>query len=203
MEIENKELKFKIYNTLGKNYEEELEEEELKNVKTISINKQNQDAEDILFVAKDFEALKYVESLTLNSFEITDELVEQIALMQNLNSLTLNYCKFLTKTTINNPLKRLIVTYSENFDLSLFSNISVLEMLQLVEGKIDIASLRECEKLHDIYLYECEIKNFEMLVELEKLKEVRLDGSNILEDVCEFLKKKNIEIHYKERYLPV
>jgi len=202
MRIENEELKFKIYNTLNKDYEEEIEEEELKKVKSLSINKNNQDSEDFVYEEKDFQFFKYVECLTLNSFEITDKFVRQIGLMKNLHSLTLNYCKFLTKTEINNSLKRLIITYSDNFDLTLFSNILSLEMLQLIEAKIDISTLKKCEKLQDIYLYECEIKNFEMLVKLENLREVCLDGSNILDNVYEILKKKNMKIHYKERYLP-
>ena len=203
MRINNEELKFKIYNMLKKDYDDEIEEEDLKKVKTISINKKNQDLGDIIFEEKDFEVLKYVECLTLNMFEMNDEFVKQIALMKNLNCLILNHCAFKAKKPIRNQLKNLMITYPENLEISIFSEVLSLEMLQLVDVKVDMQMLKKYENLEYIYLYNSEIKNFEILEEFEKLKEVGLDGSNILEDVCDRLKSKNIEVHYKDEYLPV
>lgn len=203
MRINNEELKFKIYNILKKDYDDEIEEEELKNVKTISINKKDQDLQDIVFKEKDFEVLKYVECLTLNLFEVNDELVKQIALLEDLKFLILKHCKFQTQIPITNQLKNLMIAYPENLDLSMFSEDLSLKMLQLVDVKVDVQMLKKYENLEYIYLYNSEIKNFEMLEEFEKLKELRLDGSNILGEVCDRLKSKNIKVHYKDEYLPV
>ena len=204
LKIKNQELKFKIYNILKKNENEDLEEEDLKKVKRISVNKENMDSEDILFEEKDFEVLKYVETLTLNMFDINDELVKQIANMKNLNFLIFNHCKVSTQLSMDNPLKNVVITYSKNLNLNIFSEKLSLKMLKLIEVEnINIYDLKKYKNLEYIYLFNSKIENFELLEEFEKLKEVGLDGSNISEKVCDNLKSRNIKVHYQDEYLPV
>ncbi|MCI8384285.1 MAG: hypothetical protein HFJ33_05440 [Clostridia bacterium] len=201
MKIINNELKFKIYNVLKKNHEEDIIEEELKKVKSISINQNNDCLTKI--EAKDLEYLKYVESLSLNLFEITDELIQQINSFENITHLSLNHCIMRTDNKIMNHLNSIIVTYTQNFKLNLLEDTLFPKMIQLINlEKIDLKDLRAYKNLKYIYIYNTQIENPEFLNSFEQLKEVYLDGSNISEEILEQLRNKNIKAHYKEEYLP-
>ncbi len=201
MKIINNELKFKIYNVLKKNHEEEIIEEELKKVKSISINQNNDYLTKI--EAKDLECLKYVESLSLNIFEITDEFIQQINSFENITHLSLNHCIMRTDNKIINHLNSIIVTYTQNFKLNLFEDTLFPKMIQLINlEKIDLKDLRAYKNLKYIYIYNTQIENPEFLNSFEQLKEVYLDGSYISEEILEQLRNKNIKAHYEEEYLP-
>lgn len=203
MKIANEELKFKVYNALKKDYEEDISEEELKKVKSISINQNNEFLDGTKINAKDFEILKYVESLTLNLFELTDEFIKQINSFENLSYLVLNHCNIETKNRISNHLKNIIVTYTRNFKLSMFEDKLSPKMIQLVNlENIDIKDLITYKNLEYIYIYNIQLENLEELKKFEKLKQVCLDGSTYSEEVLNDLKEKNIKVHYKKEYLP-
>lgn len=201
MKIINDELKFKIYNALKKNHEEEIIEEELKKIKSISINQNNNYLTKI--EAKDLKYLKYVESLSLNLFEITDEFIQQINSFENITHLSLNHCIMRTDNKIINHLNSIIVTYTQNFKLNLLEDTLFLEMIQLINlEKIDLKDLSAYKNLKYIYIYNTQIENPEFLNSFKQLKEVYLDGSTISEEILEQLRDKNIKAHYKEEYLP-
>ncbi len=201
MKIINDELKFKIYNALKKNHEEEIIEEELKKVKSISINQNNLNGTRI--EAKDFEYLKYVESLSLNLFEITDEFIQQINSFENITHLSLNHCIMKTDNKIINHLNSIIVTYTQNFKLNMIEDTLSPKIIRLINlEKIDLKDLIAYKNLKYIYIYNTQIEKPEFLNSFEQLKEVYLDGSTISEEILEQLREKNIKVHYKEEYLP-
>ncbi len=201
MKIINDELKFKIYNALKKNHEEEIIEEELKKVKSISINQNNLNGTRI--EAKDFEYLKYVESLSLNLFEITDEFIQQINSFENITHLSLNHCIMKTDNKIINHLNSIIVTYTQNFKLNMIEDTLSPKIIRLINlEKINLKDLIAYKNLKYIYIYNTQIEKPEFLNSFEQLKEVYLDGSTISEEILEQLREKNIKVHYKEEYLP-
>ncbi len=201
MKIINDELKFKIYNALKKNHEEEIIEEELKKVKSISINQNNLNGTRI--EAKDFEYLKYVESLSLNLFEITDEFIQQINSFENITHLSLNHCIMRTDNKIINHLNSIIVTYTQNFKLNMIEDTLSPKIIRLINlEKINLKDLIAYKNLKYIYIYNTQIEKPEFLNSFEQLKEVYLDGSTISEEILEQLREKNIKVHYKEEYLP-
>lgn len=203
MKIINDELKFKIYNALKKNHEEEIIEEELKKVKSISINQNNEYLNGTRIEAKDFEYLKYVESLSLNLFEITDEFIQQINSFENITHLSLNHCIMKTDNKIISHLNSIIVTYTQNFKLNLLEDTLSPEMIQLINlERIDLKDFISYKNLKYIYIYNTQIEKPEFLNSFEQLKEVYLDGSTISEEILEQLRDKNIKVHYKEEYLP-
>ena len=203
MKIINDELKFKIYNALKKNHEEEIIEEELKKVKSISINQNNEYLNGTRIEAKDFEYLKYVESLSLNLFEITDEFIQQINSFENITHLSLNHCIMKTDNKIISHLNSIIVTYTQNFKLNLLEDTLSPEMIQLINlERIDLKDFISYKNLKYIYIYNTQIEKPEFLNSFEQLKEVYLDGSYISEEILEQLRNKNIKAHYEEEYLP-
>lgn len=203
MKIINDELKFKIYNALKKNHEEEIIEEELKKVKSISINQNNEYLNGTRIEAKDFEYLKYVESLSLNLFEITDEFIQQINSFENITHLSLNHCIMKTDNKIINHLNSIIVTYTQNFKLNMIEDTLSPKIIRLINlEKINLKDLIAYKNLKYIYIYNTQIEKPEFLNSFEQLKEVYLDGSTISEEILEQLREKNIKVHYKEEYLP-
>lgn len=204
MTIQNQELKFKIYNRLKKNYQEEITEEELKKIETISIDGKDQDLQNWLFDPKDLSVLKYVKNLTLNLFEIQDAFIEQIGKMKELEVLTFNHCSFTTKKFIKNPLKKVIVTYPKGWNGNLFANGLSIKMIELIQVEnVDIAWLTKYKNLKYLYLYNCQMNHFELLKELKNLKEIKLDGSNRIEEVCRALETKGISLSYENEYFPI
>ena len=203
MIISNEEIKFKIYNSIKLNRETELTETDLKKVKSISLNKKDIHFRQIEFFKEDFEFLKYVETLTLNSFEITNEIIEGLQKIINLKFLILNHCNFTRNMLIYNNLEKIIINYPHNLNLNLFFNISNIKMIELINVKqIDVRELLRFKYLRKVSIYNSNIIFFEKLKNLKELQELNLDGSNKVDEICNNLLKRNIKIHYSDEYLP-
>lgn len=203
MIISNEEIKFKIYNSIKLNRETELTETDLKKVKSISLNKKDIHFRQIEFFKEDFEFLKYVETLTLNSFEITNEIIEGLQKIINLKFLILNHCNFTGNMLIDNNLEKIIINYPHNLNLNLFFNISNIKMIELINVKqIDVRELLRFKYLRKVSIYNSNIIFFEKLKNLKELQELNLDGSNKVDEICNNLLKRNIKIHYSDEYLP-
>ena len=203
MNIVNEELKFKIYNILNLEQESEITEEDLKEVKNISLNSKDLELKEKIFSKEDFEALKYVETLTLNSFNITNDIIEGLNKILNLKFLILNHCKFTDNTAIENNLEKLIINYPHQLNINIFSNVTNIEMIKLINvNQIDIEELSRFTSLKKLSIYNSKILSFEKLENINKLQELNLDGSNIEDTVCTNLLNKGVNIHYSDEYLP-
>lgn len=203
MNIINEELKFKIYNILNLEKESEITEEDLKKVKNISLNSKDLELKEKKFSKEDFEALKHVETLTLNSFNITNDIIEGLNKILNLKFLILNHCKFTDNTAIENNLEKLIINYPHQLNINIFSNVTNIEMIKLINvNQIDIEELSRFTSLKKLSIYNSKILSFEKLENINKLQELNLDGSNIEDTVCTNLLNKGVNIHYSDEYLP-
>ena len=203
MNIVNEELKFKIYNILNLEQESEITEEDLEEVKNISLNSKDLELKEKIFSKKDFEALKHVETLTLNSFNITNDIIEGLNKILNLKFLILNHCKFTDNTAIENNLEKLIINYPHQLNINIFSNVTNIEMIKLINvNQIDIEELLRFTSLKKLSIYNSKILSFEKLENINKLQELNLDGSNIEDTVCTNLLNKGVNIHYSDEYLP-
>ena len=203
MNIVNEELKFKIYNILNLEKESKITEEDLKKVKNISLNSKDLELKEKIFSKEDFEGLKYVETLTLNSFNITNDIIEGLNKILNLKFLILNHCKFTDNTAIENNLEKLIINYPHQLNINIFSNVTNIEMIKLINvNQIDIEELLRFTSLKKLSIYNSKILSFEKLENINKLQELNLDGSNIEDTVCTNLLNKGVNIHYSDEYLP-
>lgn len=203
MNIVNEELKFKIYNILNLEKESKITEEDLKKVKNISLNSKDLELKEKIFSKEDFEGLKYVETLTLNSFNITNDIIEGLNKILNLKFLILNHCKLIDNTAIENNLEKLIINYPHQLNINIFSNVTNIEMIKLINiNQIDIEELLRFTSLKKLSIYNSKILSFEKLENINKLQELNLDGSNIEDTVCTNLLNKGVNIHYSDEYLP-
>lgn len=200
MTIKNQYLKENIYNTFSKKMDENISENELKKIKSIVINNVNEKLERIHYDAEDFECIKYVEKLIIQKLTITNEIMQKINNMQNLKSISFNYCRFENNIQLVNNIETLIVVYPEKFDFKNHVNLNKVTFLKLINvDNIDINDLMNYE-IEELYLYNCAIKNLKELTNLESLRILKLDGSKFDDDSLELLKKKNIVFQYNQNY---
>ncbi len=200
MTIKNQYLKENIYNTFSKKMDEDISENELKKIKSIVINNVNEKLERIHYDAEDFECIKYVEKLIIQKLTITNEIMQKINNMQNLKSISFNYCRFENNIQLVNNIETLIVVCPEKFDFKNHLNLNKVTFLKLINvDNIDINDLMNYE-IEELYLYNCAIKNLKELTNLESLRILKLDGSKFDDDALELLKKKNIVFQYNQNY---
>jgi hypothetical protein len=200
MTIKNQYLKENIYNTFSKKMDEDISENELKKIKSIVINNVNEKLERIHYDAEDFECIKYVEKLIIQKLTITNEIMQKINNMQNLKSISFNYCRFENNIQLVNNIETLIVVCPEKFDFKNHVNLNKVTFLKLINvDNIDINDLMNYE-IEELYLYNCTIKSLKELTNLESLRILKLDGSKFDDDALELLKKKNIVFQYNQNY---
>lgn len=200
MEIKNNYLKQNIYKALSKDLAEEVTIDELKKIKCIILNNVNEKLERIHYNINDFECLKYIEKLIIKDLTLTDIIITKINEMKNLKTLVLEYCKFETENSIQNNINNLIVTYPKNFIYKKHINSNDIKYLQLIQIiDIDIKDLINYN-IEELYIYNCNIINSELLLQLNSLKTLKLDGSNFNMEIFEELINKKITLQYNKKY---
>lgn len=200
MEIKNNYLKKNIYKTLNKKLNEEITIDELKKIKTIVLNDVNEKLERIHYTIEDFDCLKYVEKLIIKSLTLTDEIISKINEISNLKTLQLEHCKFETEITLQNQIENLIITYPKKFNYKKNINLNSLKSLRLIQiPDIDINDLINYN-IEELYIYNCNIINSELLLKLNSLKILKLDGSKFEMQIFEELINKKITLQYNENY---
>lgn len=203
MKIINDEIKFKILNALSLNETEDVSKEKLMQLRSISLNYKDINLKIIKFNKEDFEHLKYIETLTLNGFEINSEIIAGLCKIKNLKFLILNHCNFKENLVLQNNLEKIIINYPHSLNMSIFKHSTNLCMIKIINAKsININDLLSFIHLSNIYLYNSNIKFFEDLESFEELLELHLDGSNKIDTVCKALESRGVKIYYSEEYLP-
>lgn len=200
MKFQNKMLNKAIYKKINKS--EDLNDDDIKRIKDITLNTYSLSNEDIYINLKELKELKYLESCTLDEFIIDDEIINILNSLQMLKTLILNHCKFKTKTKLKSSLKLLIITYCEDVNLYIFENRNI-ETLYLIEnGKIDIKEINYFKNIKSLSICNMRIINFEEILEFKNLNKLKLDGSHI--DNIDILKSidSKIDIEYKKIYNP-
>ena len=120
--------------------------------------------------------------------------------MSNLKTLQLEHCKFETETKIENQIENLIITYPKKFNFKKCINTSSIKFLRLIEiSDIDINDLINYN-IEELYIYNCNIINSQLLLNLDSLRILKLDGSKFNMQILEELINKKITLQYKENY---
>lgn len=199
MDIKSKEIKKYICYKLMKKETEEITEDDLNKITFLNLNYKNFKDEINEYDFNDLKQFKNLKELTLNGFEIKDEIIENINLIPNLEILVINHSSVNTSKEITNNLKTLVITYTNSNDLKNFKMHETLENLQMISCEnVNIDDLISFKCLKEISINSSNILNADTLNKFELLKSLNIDGSKI--DSENLIIRKGIEFSHEEKF---
>lgn len=201
MNIKSKDIKKYVYLKLGKKETEEVNNEELNKITFLNLNYKNFKDEINEYDFNDLKQFKNLKELTLNGFEITEEMISNINQIDNLEILVINHCSFVTNKELISNLRRLVLTYTKINNLTNFKKCSDLENIEFIDcGDVDINNLIELKMLKEILVYNSEISNALELRNFNKLRILKIDGSKLDYENLESVISSDIEFSHEERF---
>lgn len=201
MNIKSKDIKRYVYLKLGKKETEEVNNEELNKITFLNLNYKNFKDEINEYDFNDLKQFKNLKELTLNGFEITEEMISNINQIDNLEILVINHCSFVTNKELISNLRRLVLTYTKINNLTNFKKCSDLENIEFIDcGDVDINNLIELKMLKEILVYNSEISNALELRNFDKLRILKIDGSKLDYENLESVISSDIEFSHEERF---
>lgn len=199
MNINSKDIKRYVYLKLGKRETEEIKEEELNKITFLNLNYKNFKDEINEYDFNDLKQFNNLKELTLNGFEITDEMIENINSISNLEILVINHSAFNTSKEITNDLKTLVITYTNANDLKNFKMYETLENLKMISCEnVDINELISFKSLKEISINSSNIINAETLNNFELLDSLNIDGSKI--DTENLIIRKDVKFSHEDKF---
>lgn len=201
MNIKSKDIRRYVYLKLGKKETEEVNNEELNKITFLNLNYKNFKDEINEYDFNDLKQFKNLKELTLNGFEITEEMISNINQIDNLEILVINHCSFVTNKELINNLRRLVLTYTKINNLTNFKKCSDLESIEFIDCEnVDIDNLIELKRLKEILVYNSEISNALELRNFDKLRILKIDGSKLDYENLESVISSDIEFSHEERF---
>lgn len=199
--IKSKSIRENVYDTLVKEYDEKLSNEEALEIKRLYINsKDGLDIENDIFFS-DLELLPNVESLTLARFRLNKEIIEEVEKCNSLKELVIKGCIIPKNLNINLKIERLVISHTKINDFVNFKNCEdITEIKVLEDEKVDLNAFKQFKKLKKLEIYNSNIINADNIMDLKALKEIWLDGSVV--DTPNFKKDlfPKIDFYYKPEY---
>lgn len=199
--IKSKSIRENVYDTLVKEYDEKLSNEEALEIKRLYINsKDGLDIENDIFFS-DLELLPNIESLTLARFRLNKEIIEEVEKCNNLKELVIKGCIIPKNLNINLKIERLVISHTKINDFANFKNCEDITEIKVIEDeKVDLNAFKQFKKLKKLEIYNSNIINADNIMDLKALKEIWLDGSVV--DTPNFKKDlfPKIDFYYKPEY---
>ena len=199
----DKEVDTKVKYKLGIFDGSEPNEYDLDNVKDIFISNYNARGEKINTNISELVRLKKLKMLDLKGFELTQEVLDVINSLQELQELKLCECNSKEPLNINiEKLKTIVLDNCSSIDLS---QIQLPENLLMIScGIVDVSKLTNTKRLRDLGIKSSEVVNTSALTEIDNLKSVNFNGSTLdNENVLKDLKKGNVEVSYMYEDHPI
>lgn len=115
---------------------------ENKDVEELTLNFKNALGEVIQYNTTYFEDLERLETITLNGFDVNNDLIEKLNCLEKLKIIIFNHCKFICDDKLKNDIENIIITYSNIANSNIFEEhiekpFPNGESLKDVERRID------------------------------------------------------------------
>ncbi len=147
-----------------------------------------------------------LKSLALNFYDIDENILSVINQLDNLETITLNFCTVKSDNIkLKNHFKQIILSYT-NIDLKIFNMKEDLLELEILNDEddnieVDIRDVLEFKNIEVLRIYNSKIKNSADINKLENLKKLFLDGSLVDTKNFSEILNKQLEFIYKRKYL--
>ena len=199
-DIKSEDFKDLICIELDKDLIEDVSDEDLNQIEDFTLNRYNISGELSDINLQDIQSLKNLKSLTVNSFDINNDIISIINNMPYLELVQFSSCNFKTNLSISPKIKNLIVDSPNSFNESIINNN---ESIRIINHNFDLRKIVNYTNIKDLYLQNCNIANIEMLNNYTSLELLNIDGSKISNE--EFLKQlsQKIEIQYSNEFHPM
>lgn len=202
MRLKDKELEKIACFKVGKFGNEELDEDDFKNVEEINISNRKFSGEEKNISLQELTLFPNIKRMSLQYFKIDDSIAEILSGFSNLESLQLASCKLYLKSEIRNfNLKNLELNSCNIRDYSTIYAPNVLAIIGSDNIRLD--RIKGKENIERMYLQNSKVKGFRSVTDCSRLLELNLDGSTV--DDSKFLEeiKSEIRVSQKEEYLPI
>lgn len=174
---------------------------ENKDVEELTLNFKNALGEVIQYNTTYFEDIERLETITLNGFDVNNDLIEKLNCLEKLKIIIFNHCKFICDDKLKNDIENIIITYSNIANSNIFEEQEKIKTIELIGiDEVDINNLTEMKNLEEISIYNSKIKNSKKISDFANLKVLRLDGSLVDEPNFRDLIDNNIEFSYNEKF---
>lgn len=201
MLINSQEIDKYIHNFLLKSYMMELKKDDLDKVKNIVLSKYNVKHEIVEYDYSDLSKLSNLEKCSIEFLEITDELINNINMLKNLRTLEFNSCEIKTVEKVKNNLNKILLQNMEQ-ELFLIFEGNNIETIEVIDFKnIDLSILSRFTHLKNLYIYNSSIINFSKILDMKSVEVLKLDGSEIDDEVVFNMISKSILVQKNEKFL--
>lgn len=202
MKIENKILNQYAQYKTGNYGASEFTDEELEKIEDISLNQLSFSGQLQEIDLSELIKFPNLNILSLQSFAIDEETMENLKNCKNLKTLHLEVCDFDSKIMINfDQLENLIIKYCNVED---WSKISLGKRVTIQSGQtIDLESLVNNPNIEELNLNNLEIYNFKKIQAFEKLKKLNIDGSKVDDEKALDIIKNSVEVSHKKTTYPI
>ncbi|MBQ8300237.1 MAG: hypothetical protein IJX99_10410 [Clostridia bacterium] len=199
--IKSQDFKKEISKILNKKLTE-ISDEDLESVEKISINKENIFGGINDYQISDLKFLKGLKQCSISGFEITDQDIDIINELPELEFLEFDFCGFkLVSNSVNNPkLEDLYLDNCVDFKISYVksSNLKSLSIVGFKEDmdSLNLAGLMIMRSLEEIEIHNYKIENIiNVISSAPNVKSINLDGSIVSEkDLLEEIKINGIKV---------
>lgn len=203
MEIVDMELKKAINYKLGNfSNQGELEEEDLKKIQDLSVSNREFSGELKNVNLEELRYLVNLRNLTLQYFDLDEEIIKMLNSFTELQTLQLASCKFSSKEVLQNAsLKNIVLSCCDVRDYSL---VSAAESTSIIgSDSVRLSKLRDKDKVKRLFLQGCKVKGIDSIIDFNSLESLNLDGSTVDDkNVIEDLKQK-IPVSQEDEHLPI
>ena len=202
MKIENRILNQYTQYKTGNYDASEFTDEELEKIEDISLNQLSFSGQLQKIDLSELIKFPNLNILSLQSFAIDEETMENLKNCKNLKTLHLEVCDFDSKIMINfDQLENLIIKYCNVED---WSKISLGKRVTIQSGQtIDLESLVNNPNIEELNLNNLEIYNFKKIQAFEKLKKLNIDGSKVDDEKALDIIKNSVEVSHKKTTYPI
>lgn len=180
VEIKNEYLKKLIGYELNRYENPRIDQEDLKRVKNIAINRYDLLGKETNIELSDLSFLTGLESCIISNYRITEKDMARLNDLTNLETIQFSYCDFsniVTKLSLN--LNHVILEVCKNVRLDIFSENRMLEKLSIIGDYVDIREVEKFSQMKELYLQRCEITNMDRIANLKQLQYINLEKSTM------------------------
>lgn len=201
--FKDKEVDTKVKYKLGIFDSREPSEQDLEQITDIFLTNLNPKGEKLETDISEIARLKKLKNLDLRGFELTQNIVETIDSLEELEVLSLYSCSSRSAISLNlSVLKRLILDNCKSINLA---EVNFPENVLIINGGVvDLSKFINTCRVKRLEIKSSEIIYSELLKEIKNLKMLNVDGSTLdNEDILNYLENKKISVSYEYEYNPI
>lgn len=187
---------------VGKFNKEHLEEEDFLKVEEISLNNRGFSGEIRGIKLEDLALLPNLKTLTLQYFILDDHIIDLLNSISRLATLHLASCDYRSNKELNNESMKTLILQSCKVALD---KINAPENFYAVgsDKPLDISKLKGKEDVRRLFIQKSNVRGISTITECDKLEVLNLDGSIVdNEAVLDSIKPK-VKVSKKDKYTPI